>query len=217
MSTDIKVSASTGDTGCSIQDAQCRKLTEVCMKQAARLEQMHDDLDKAKQSEQAARKELERSRQTLEQERAEFGDKVEQMAAFQAALQRENDLLLEELISVLGRTKALRAEMVWLQRFLPAADRTLTSHIGSGSTSKPLQNGAWQGCGPATGLSSPSTPQVIPPAALAGVWRQTSFSGDPSVPVRRASEVNERNPPEAAAFSACRPALAHQQRSPVFV
>ncbi|CAE7806977.1 unnamed protein product [Symbiodinium sp. CCMP2456] len=139
MSTDIKVSASTGDAGgCSSQDVQCRKLTEVCMRQAARLEQMHDDLDKAKQSEQDARKELERSRQTLEQERAEFGDKVEQMAAFQAALQRENDLLLEELISVLGRTKALRAEMVWLQRFLPAADRSTL-------TSKPLQNGTWQG------------------------------------------------------------------------
>ncbi|CAE7369511.1 unnamed protein product [Symbiodinium sp. CCMP2592] len=206
MSTDIKASASTGDTGCSIQDAQCRKLTEVCMKQAARLEQMHDDLDKAKQSEQAARKELERSRQTLEQERAEFGDKVEQMAAFQAALQRENDLLLEELISVLGRTKALRAEMVWLQRFLPAADR-------SGSISKPLQKGMRAGYGSFF---------TFDPAGCC-CWcnsnaslLQTSFSGDPSVPVRRASEVNERGPPEAAAFSACRPAPAHQ-RSPVFV
>eukprot|EP00913_Durusdinium_trenchii_P002673 g2474.t1 len=41
------------------------------------------------------------------------------MVSLQAALQRENDLLLEELVSVLGRTKALKAEMAWIQRSLP--------------------------------------------------------------------------------------------------
>ena len=52
-----------------------------------------------------------RTAATLRQEKAEYTEKVEQMSSFQAALQRENNLLLEELVSVLGRTKVLNAEM----------------------------------------------------------------------------------------------------------
>ncbi|CAJ1366130.1 unnamed protein product [Effrenium voratum] len=103
-------------------DAHAPQLAEVCMRQAVRLEQLHAELDKARRSESAALEELEKRREAHEQERAEMRDKVARMAVFQEALQRENGLLLEELVSVLGRAKALKAEMAWIQRFLPMTE-----------------------------------------------------------------------------------------------
>ncbi|CAE7588923.1 unnamed protein product, partial [Symbiodinium pilosum] len=157
----------------SQSDAHSSKLAEVCMKQAARLEQMHDDLDKARQGERAAREELEKSLRAHELERAEFGDKVEQMKAMQASLLRENNLLLEELISVLGRTKALRAEMVWLQQFLPGSERSATPF-------RSLQTEVLPGptCTMATGQRLPPATQVLPPTpAVAVAWTPMGVAG----------------------------------------
>ncbi|CAJ1366127.1 unnamed protein product, partial [Effrenium voratum] len=120
-------------------DAHAPQLAEVCMRQAVRLEQLHAELDKARRSESAALEELEKRREAHEQERAEMRDKVARMAVFQEALQRENGLLLEELVSVLGRAKALKAEMAWIQRFLPMTEpaRPPPSVLACGCTRRP--------------------------------------------------------------------------------
>eukprot|EP00931_Biecheleriopsis_adriatica_P008329 TRINITY_DN109528_c0_g1_i1.p1 TRINITY_DN109528_c0_g1~~TRINITY_DN109528_c0_g1_i1.p1 ORF type:complete len:294 (-),score=67.43 TRINITY_DN109528_c0_g1_i1:13-894(-) len=148
---------------------------EVCMKQAARLEEMHQELQKAKEGESAARQALQEALAQHECERAEFGDKLEQMASLQAELQQENELLLSELESALGRTEAVKSDMAWMKSVLLSGEGQ--GQPGSPQAARPLQGcgaatpaPAWgaQGCaspGPSLSPGSPWTVMKIPAAA----------------------------------------------------
>ncbi|CAJ1366126.1 unnamed protein product, partial [Effrenium voratum] len=168
-------------------DAHAPQLAEVCMRQAVRLEQLHAELDKARRSESAALEELEKRREAHEQERAEMRDKVARMAVFQEALQRENGLLLEELVSVLGRAKALKAEMAWIQRFLPMTEPVVQR--APSPPSAPAALGTGLRVHPPTRTSPVQVVSPVPTMPIPKVPAAWHCEANASRPVRRASEA----------------------------
>ncbi|CAK9069959.1 unnamed protein product [Durusdinium trenchii] len=176
------------------QDVHGPKLAEVCMRQALRLEEMQEELEKARKREKTALEELEKLCKAHQQEKAAFVDREEQMVSLQAALQRENDLLLEELVSVLGRTKALKAEMAWIQRSLPFESprekQPAVHYLSRGSSPSAVK--AHDSRSPSNSqVISPMKPMLSPLQQVPNVsWLRGAEAPSKLIhPMRRASEV----------------------------
>ncbi|CAE8676464.1 unnamed protein product, partial [Polarella glacialis] len=95
-------------------------LTEVCVMQASRLEKLLLELQKARASDLAAKKDLSDTLKQMELDRVEF-------AGLQAGLLQENTTLLTELEGALRRVMALRQEMGRLQQLIPEQSRRIIS------------------------------------------------------------------------------------------
>ncbi|CAL1137356.1 unnamed protein product [Cladocopium goreaui] len=175
------------------KDVHVPKLAEVCMRQAVRLEELQAELEKARNGERLAQEALEKERKTHAQETAEYTEKVEQMSSFQAALQRENKLLLEELVSILGRTKVLNAEMAWIHQSLPrnecSSQKAFPSSPSNSQQVLPL---------PQHGMLSPQHALLSPPQPCAPHigWLQGQAEASASLihPMRRACEAKRFGP-----------------------
>eukprot|EP00434_Breviolum_minutum_P012367 symbB.v1.2.010897.t1/scaffold720.1/size169259/8 len=131
----------------------------------------------------------------LRQEKAEFTEKVEQMSNLQAALQRENHLLLEELISVLGRTKVLNAEMAWIHRSLPEGRPQERNGSTAGSPAVKLPQGSLNNSKVLSlqpTLVSPQHGLLSPQPRTA--WAQGEAQASLIHPMRRACEARRLGP-----------------------